>query len=294
LRTALHSRDLAAGLVAENQKRFKVGSMSENDVTSARSKAAFLEQGIIFATQGVRNADNELRLLLGEKAFSNDGPLLAIDTPLPLDLTLNVAEDLKKSYELRPDFQQAKFGVDKSRYNSAYARNQLLPQVDFVGRYGYDGLGQTLAESRQMVADKDHREFSAGVNVSIPLTFAQGRGTARAARLRLRHDQENLELLKEQIALNVTEAADQVETTRKSVAAAKVAFDLAQQTADDELKKLRAGASNTFFVLQEQEMLAQAETSYYQALAEQRNAVAAYDREIGTTLARYHITLADK
>ena len=138
------------------------------------------------------------------------------------------------------------------------------------------------------------REFSAGVNVSIPLTFAQGRGTARAARLRLRHDQENLELLKEQIALNVTEAADQVETTRKSVAAAKVAFDLAQQTADDELKKLRAGASNTFFVLQEQEMLAQAETSYYQALAEQRNAVAAYDREIGTTLARYHITLADK
>jgi hypothetical protein len=41
-------------------------------------------------------------------------------------------------------------------------------------------------------------------------------------------------------------------------------------------------------------MLAQAETSYYQALADQRNAVALYDREIGTTLERYHITLADK
>jgi len=294
LRTAQRSWDLAAGLVAENQKRFKVGSMSENDVTSARAKAAFLEQGIIFATQGVRNADNQLRMLLGEKAFSNDGPLLAIDTPPPLDLTLRVAEDLKRSYELRPDFQQARFGVDKSRFNSAYARNQLLPQVDFVGSYGYTGLDQTLAGSRRAMADEDHRAFSAGVNVSIPLTFAQGRGNARAARLRLRHDQQNLELLKESIALSVTQAAGQVETTRKSVEAAKVALDLAQRTADDELKKLRAGASKTFFVLQEQEMLAQAETSYYQALADQRNAVALYVREIGTTLERYHITLADK
>jgi outer membrane protein TolC len=233
-------------------------------------------------------------MLLGEKAFSNDGPLLAIDTPPPLDLTLRVSEDLKRSYELRPDFQQARFGVDKSRFNSAYARNQLLPQVDFVGSYGYTGLDQTLTGSRRAMADEDHRAFSAGVNVSIPLTFAQGRGNARAARLRLRHDQQNLELLKESIALSVTQAAGQVETTRKSVEAAKVALDLAQRTADDELKKLRAGASNTFFVLQEQEMLAQAETSYYQALADQRNAVALYDREIGTTLERYHITLADK
>lgn len=294
LRTALRSRDLAAQLVAENEKRFKVGALSENDVTSARATRASYEQGILSARQGVRNADNQLRLDLGERSFSNDGPLLAIDTPLPPDLTLNVARDLKRSFALRPDFQQARFGVEKSRYNSDYARNQLLPQVDFVGSYGYTGLEQTFAGSRQAMADRDHRAFSAGVNVSIPLTFAQGRGTARAARLRLRHDEENLELLKEEIALSVTQTAGQVETTRKSVEAAKTALDLAQQTADAELKKLRAGASTTFVVLQYQNQLAQAETSYYQALANQRNAVALYDRQIGTTLQRYHITLSDK
>jgi outer membrane protein TolC len=295
LRTAQRSRDLAAALVAENEKRFKVGSMSENDVISARARAAFREQGIIFAIQGVRNADNQLRLLFGERAFSNEGPLLAIDSPPPQELTLNVAEDLKKSYELRPDFQQARFGVDKSRYNSAHARNQLLPQVDFVGSYGYSGLDQSFANSRRQVADQDHRAFSAGVQVSIPLTFAQGRGNARAARLRLRHDEENLEFLKASIALSVTEAAGQVETTRKSVEAARAALKLAQQTLDAELKKLRAGAgTSTFVVLQYQDQLAQAETSYYQALADQRSAVALYDQQIGTTLERYHVTLADK
>jgi len=295
LRTALRSRDLAAGLVSENEKRFKVGSMSENDVISARARAAFREQGIIFATQAVRDADNRLRLLLGEKSFSNDGPLFAIDSPLPPDLTLNVAEDLKKSYGRRPDFQEARFGVDKSRYNAAYARNQLLPQVNFVGNYGYVGLDQSFAKSREMVSDQDKRAFSAGVQVSIPLTFAQGRGNARAARLRLRHDENNLEYLKDSIALSVTQAAGQVETTRKSVEAARAALKLAQQTLDAELKKLRAGAgTSTFVVLQYQDQLAAAESSYFQSLADQRNAVALYDREIGTTLERYHVTLADK
>jgi outer membrane protein TolC len=293
LRTAQRSRDLAAGLVAENEKRFKVGSMSENDVISARARAAFREQGIIFAIQGVRNADNQLRLLLGEKAFSNEGPLLAIDSPPPQELTLNVVEDLKKSYELRPDFQQARFGVDKSRYNSAYTRSQLLPQVNFVGSYGYSGLDQSFAKSRSMVTDQDHRAFSAGVEVSIPLTFAQGRGNARAARLRLRHDEENLEFLKESIALRVTQAAGQVETTRKSVEAARAALNLAQRTLDAELKKLRAGTgTSTFVVLQYQDQLAQAEAGYYQALADQRSAVALYDQEIGTTLDRYHVVLS--
>ena len=147
----------AAGLVAENEKRFKVGAMSENDVTFARAYTASYERGIIAAAQMVRDTDNQLRLLLGEKSFSNDGPLLAIDTLPPPDLTLNVAEDLKKSYELRPDLQQARFGVDKSRFNSAYARNQLLPQVDFVGSYGYTGLDQTLTGSRRAMADEDWR-----------------------------------------------------------------------------------------------------------------------------------------
>jgi outer membrane protein TolC len=167
----------------------------------------------------------------------------------------------------------------------------MLPQVDFVGSYGYNGLAGTFAASRQMVADRNNRAYSAGVNVSIPLTFARGRGNARAARLRLRHDEENMEFLKEQIALSVTQAANQVVMTRKSVDAAKLALDLYQQTADAELKKLRAGQSSTFNVVQDQTQLAQVETSYYQALADERNAVAHYDRETGSTLERYHIVL---
>jgi len=79
------------------------------------------------------------------------------------------------------------------------------------------------------VADQD-TAYSAGVEVSVPLTFCPGSSATRAAaRLRLRHDEENLESLKESHALRVTQAAGQVETTRKSVAAARAALDLASR-----------------------------------------------------------------
>ncbi|MES1168276.1 MAG: TolC family protein, partial [Oleiharenicola lentus] len=47
LRSATRSRDLAAGLLAENEKRFKVGSMSEYDVTSARSRVASRQENVL-------------------------------------------------------------------------------------------------------------------------------------------------------------------------------------------------------------------------------------------------------
>ncbi len=292
LKTIQRSRDLAAGLVDDNRKRVKVGTMSENDVTSALANVATSEEQILSGQQAVRDADNQLRLLLGQSTFANEGPLLAIDPPDQPSVVLNVSEDLRRCYELRPDFQQARFTLDKSRYNAAYARNQLLPEVDFVGNYGFTGLSPDFTTSRSMVADQDNRSYYAGVSVTIPLTFAQGRGNARAAKLQRKHDEESLELLKEQIALSVTAAAGQVETTRKRVEAARLALDLSQKTVNAELKKLRAGSSNTFTVLQDQNLLMIAESAYNGALADQRRAAATYEHETGITLERHHVELS--
>jgi outer membrane protein TolC len=201
---------------------------------------------------------------------------------------------LKHAYALRPDYQAARLGVDKGRANAAAARNQLLPQVDFVGSYGYTGYDQNFAASRRQVADQDRRAYSAGVVVSVPMTFARGRGQARAARLQVRQAEADLNRLEENIALAVATAAGQIETTEKRVEATQAALKLTQQSLDEEIKKLRAGASSTFNVLYIQDQLAGAENSYYQALADQRRAAALYEHETGTTLERHQVTLNDK
>ena len=91
--------------------------------------------------------------------------------------------------------------------------------------------------------------------------------------------------------MSIASAAGRIETVHQRVAANKAAYDLARQALDGELKKLRAGTSSTFVVLNLQGELIQAENSLHNALANQRVAHAEYDREVGRTLAVHGITL---
>lgn len=291
LRIAERSRELAAGLLAENEKRFKVGSMSESDVTQARARTATRDENILIAQQGVRDATNRLRQLMGETSFPIEPGAFQIDAMVPAEVAVNPAEDLKTAYQLRPDFQAAKLGIVIKKANDSSARNQLLPQVDFVGSYGYNGLDPNFSASRHMVWHQENHSYSAGIVVSVPLTFAEGRGKARSARMQLRQAEADLDRLEQDIAVSIAHAAGELETTQKRVDADERAFELAKQALDDEIKKLRAGTSSTFFVLNLQEELIGAEISYYNALADQRRAHAAYDREIGRTLLVQHIAL---
>ncbi|HWL14441.1 MAG TPA: TolC family protein [Opitutus sp.] len=292
LRIAHRSRELAAGLLAENEKRFRIGSMSESDVTQARARTATRDEAILYAEQALRDSINRLRQLIGETQFPVNPENLIVDPPqAPADGAIHPAEDLKLAYENRPDYQAARLGVVKRRANDASARNQLLPQIDFVGSYGYSGLDREFSVARRMVRDYDNRSYSAGVVVSIPLTFAEGRGRARSARLQLRQAEADIERIEQDIAVSIASAAGQIETTRRRVAANRAAYELAKEALDNELKRLRAGTSSTFFVLNLQGELAGVENSLYAALADERRAHALYDREVGRTLAVHHIAL---
>lgn len=292
LRIARLSRELAAQLLSDNEKRNRIGSLSDADVTQARARVANREESILFAERSARDIENQLRLLLGESAFINTGASIEI-TPLApaADAAVNTADDLKKAYDLRPDYQAARLGVTIQRANQALAQNQLLPRVDFVGSYGYNGNDRDFAASRAQVRNADNRAYSAGVVVRVPLALAEGRGRARAAKLSLRQTEADLSRLEQDIAVAVTAAAGQIETTGQRVAATRGAYELAKQALDAEQKRFRAGTSTTFFVLQLQEQLSAVESGYYRALADQRRAIANYQRELGTTLANYNIKL---
>lgn len=293
VRIARKSRDLAATLLDENDKRHTVGAISDADVTQARARVANREEAILSAERAVRELENQFRLLIGETKFPTDGaPLATAELAPAADLSVDTAADLKTAYELRPDYQAARLGITINRANSSFANNALLPRLDFVGSYGYGGLDPNFSASRTQVRAEDARVYSVGMVVRVPLAFAEGRGRATAARLTLRQSEADLARLEADIAVSVTTAADQIETAKQRVAKTREAYTLQQQVLADEEKKYKAGTSSTFFVLQEQETLAFVQSSYAHALADQRRAQANYDREIGRTLERFHLTVA--
>lgn len=293
LRSALRSRELAASLLAENEKRHKVGSMSEFDVTSARSRLANREEGIIAAERQVRDAENFLKQLVTDErtpALLEYGYELEPVPPAPIVIA-DAAADFRVALEKRPDYQQAKLAFKRSDIDFKLQRNQALPRVDLVGSYGHSGLGPDFDESRHAVRDHDALAYSYGVAVSIPLTFTTERGRYRAAKLTRRQAETDLQRVEQDIVVRVGNAAGNVDATRKRLEAAKRARELAQYTLDSELKRLRAGTSTTFFVLQQQELLSGAEVSESRAISDYQKALAEYDRQLGQTLEKRSITL---
>lgn len=294
LTIAQGSRDLAAQLVGENEKRNKFGSIADADVTQARARMAEREELVLVAERAVRDAENHLRQLTGETVVGANGPAVAIDPLTPIDPpSVDGAAALRQALELRPDYQAAKLGIAIRQARHAVARNGLLPRVDFVGQYGYNGNDSDFPTSRAQVRNRDFRAYSAGVVVSVPLTFAEGRGRARAAKLALQQSQADLVRLEQDVALGVAAAIGQLETTAQRVAATTKAYDLAQQALDAEQKRFRAGTSTTFFVLQLQEELALVQSSRIRAVADERRAIANYQRETGTTLQTHHLTVTE-
>jgi len=293
LKSAIRSRDMAVQLYNENEGRRQRGAMSEYEVLSARARVANREDSVIRAERGVRLAENALKQLVSDE--HNPEFLtwhLAIDPlPAPPAVAIDAAAGFREALAQRPDYRSSKLGVTKNELERRYQRNQLLPRVDLNGSYGYNGIGSDFATSRTDARHQDFNAYSTGVSVSVPLTSATERGRARAAKLRLRQAETDLERLEQDILIDVSNAAQQVESTRSRVIATKTARELNETMLQAELKRLQAGEGSTFYVLQQQDQLSYAEVAAAQAQADQRKALAEYDRQTGHTLATYHIAL---
>jgi outer membrane protein TolC len=293
LGVAERTRALAQSLLEDNEKSYKIGSISQSEVIQAHAQAAALEEPVLINERQVRDAENALRELIGEDVFFEDKPLFTLAPLTTPEVTVDRRADLQTALVKRPDYQIMRLSITADRAREASAVNAVLPAVNFVGGYGYNGISSDFPTSRQEVFDKENPSFSAGIAVTIPITNAVGRGNLRAARLTRRQAEESLQKLSADIAVAVAAADGQIETTRKRVVADQEAFSLAKQALDAEEKKKKAGTSTTLAVQQVQQYLATVEFSVASAIASERQAVANYDATLGTTLERYKIKLTD-
>jgi outer membrane protein TolC len=104
----------------------------------------------------------------------------------------------------------------------------------------------------------------------------------------------SLKSLEQDIVVAVDDAVGHVETNLKSVEATRAATRLAEESLDAEKKKLLAGTSTTFLVLQAQTVLATARSAQIRAEADYHESLVALDLAEGTILAKNSIVLDEK
>jgi len=291
---AVHSRELAAALLRENRRRLEVGSMSSADVTIAEARVARLVDGVLQAERDLHDAQNYFRALITSDTHPAVETPLVIEPPLERPApTLDKAADLARALAHRPDYQQAQQNVRRAEVSLAESRSRVLPQVDLVGSYGYNGAGTSFDQSYRDARTGNTSSWTAGAELNLPLTLREGRGKYRAAKLTLAQARAALGQAEQGIVVEVANAAGQIETTARRVEANRQARGLAQQSLSAEEKRLQVGQSNTFTVLQFQELLSYAQMAEDRAIADFNIALASYDRAIGATLAVHGIELTE-
>jgi outer membrane protein TolC len=170
-----------------------------------------------------------------------------------------------------------------------------LAEIDPVqGIYAANGRGGTFDTFAERVAGGNTPTWAIGVLLTVPLGNRQARANYHIARLDADQALLSLKSLEQDIVVGVDDAVGHVQTGLKNVEAARAATRLSQESLDAEKKKLLAGTSTTFLVLQAQSQLATSRSLEIRAEADYNEAIVALDLAEGTILDKNNILLDEK
>ena len=295
-KAALETRELARELLDENRARAKIGTMSRLDVIQAESGVASSEQAVILTARTIKDSENTLkRLICQHVAEFRDVSLLPVDYPVVHMIATDVDRSTRTALQMRADYLSAKHSFESQNILVQFNRNQLLPELDLLGSYGWNGISRGgFSDFIDNTASGHYPVWSAGVAVSFPIGNRQARANYHTAQLQAQQQWLSVQQLEENILVQVDNAVGHVETNLKSVEAAQAAKRLAQESLDAEKTKLLTGTSTTFLVLQAQSNLAAARSAEIRARADYSESMVALDLAEGTVLQKNNIQLDEK
>jgi outer membrane protein TolC len=217
-KAAEQETSFAAESLRENENDVRGGSALQ--VAEIQSRAELLQgqQSVLTAELQIEDYMVELNDLLG----------LPLDTKLELEPdvatsfeTLTKADYVKAAWEENPEIRSAEQAVAKARAGVAAAKTAYIPDITAFARHSYqDGVPFLV------------RNFgTVGVNLSYTLwDFGKRRAAVREHASQLAEAEENLEHLKEQVAVVVERSYNKLERTRSMVNVATQVAQLRQES----------------------------------------------------------------
>ncbi|HPG00610.1 MAG TPA: TolC family protein [Kiritimatiellia bacterium] len=244
------SLKIAEQQIAEAQKRIRIGSMAETELTAAEAELASRRERLIDArSESAKSRLTLLRLVnqsggdaLGREVELTDLPELSGQEGLD-DVRAHVALGLKQ----RADLNQARLAVTRGEIEVVRTRNGLLPKLDLFIRLG----GTRYAEAfSSMSSDEWSREAQAGLLFEYPLGNRAERASHDRAKLSLEQARGSLVNMKQLVEVDIRTAYLEVARAQEQVSATEATRKLREETLQTELEKLRVGKSTSLLVAQ--------------------------------------------
>lgn len=308
LRVANKSLESNLTLLDQTRAQYEVGVVSRVEVVEAEAGVANSELDRITRLNEYRSAQDQLIDFVLGPNLTPDSTLEIKPTTNPDVVQYDVDPEVAtaKALENRPELAIARAEVERADLTRRFARNQLLPQVDAVGSYGYAGLAGRTSPTPDIFGgartpvrgvgrhfrdtDDDFfsadgaRSWTAGGVFSIPIGNVGARAEKRRAELELTRARTRVRREEQRIVLEVRDAVRNLRSAQEGIEAAERRRLAAEEQFRAESIRLEHGESTPFDVLQREEQLVEAESQKIAALQVYRNSLAALDRAQGTIL----------
>ena len=145
---------------------------------------------------------------------------------------------------------------------------------------------------RRMI-DARYPTFEGGINLTLPIRNRAAQAANATAQLNERQQQVEYLQTQNTIVLNVRQTMIVLDQDRAAIRAAEEARVYAQQSYDDEVKKLQLGTSTAFTVIQKQQLLTAAEGTELRDRINLIEAELLFNQAMGRTLEVHNISVAD-
>ena len=304
----------------EHNRRLVVeGQLAPIDIVAAETQVANFEQAVYDALNGVNVAENILKNLVSPNRTSaiwseSLMPVEPVEVAVP---ATSLIEAMDAALNSRPELAINKAQKDINSIDQQLYREQKTPQIDLIASYSTGGIGgdpnrsfnpsiqtpcvidptsvacaQQLANLRLLTGNpysgliaNRYPTFRVGINFNLPLF---GDKTAEAQLGRTEVEAQRLETQREQIEqgiqVEVRNALQAVRTAEARLRSAAIARENNTKQYESEQRKLDAGQSDIYKVLERQTALTIARSNELRSRTELNKAVAELQRSTGNSL----------
>jgi len=311
----------------DSKHQAQVGTAPPIQVVSSQSIVATDEQNLIVAQNNL-----QLQQLLMKNAVSRsiEDPVLAEADVIPTSGMLIPQEEpvvpiqdmINDAMRHRAELVESRIDLQSRDLNTKAVRNALLPTLDAFAYYGGSGVGGNVnpncsfggnacfnsgnapppfrnggpvsyGGTLQQLVNSTAPDKGVGLTLSIPVRNREAQSNQVRAELEYRQAQVRKLQLENQVRIEVRNAQFDVKQNRVAVQAAQSAVDLARQTLDADLQKLKVGLTTQTAILQDAATLTNGESNLVSAKAAYEKSRIELDRATGLLLDHAGINVAD-
>jgi outer membrane protein len=186
---------------------------------------------------------------------------------------IDIIDSLDKAFSHRNDYKAAMIELKNRDISVIYYKNGLLPIVDLVGSYGFNGLAKTYEKDMGNLGSGKYTDWTVGVSVKMPLANDDAKGKYQKSKLEKEQAILAFKRLEQKIILEVRNAAREVNIRYRMLEASVKIKEAEVKNYEAQSARFRAGLVSTHDIIDYQEKLARAEVNYASSVIDYEKAM---------------------